>query len=77
MRSRVEILKNLKYEFNYKREVNKVKSITFLSRPGIYWRICWKFISPCVLLVSIYQKNSDKIDFLIMKNKKLNFTYFC
>jgi len=20
-------------------------------RPGIYWRICWKFIAPCFLLV--------------------------
>ena len=20
-------------------------------RPGVYWRICWKFIAPCFLLV--------------------------
>jgi len=22
-------------------------------RPGIYWRICWKFIAPCFLLVRL------------------------
>lgn len=23
------------------------------SRPGLYWRICWKFISPIFLIVSM------------------------
>jgi len=22
-------------------------------RPGVYWRICWKFIAPCFLLVTM------------------------
>lgn len=22
------------------------------QRPGTYWRLCWKFVSPCFLLVS-------------------------
>jgi len=21
------------------------------QRPGLYWRLCWKFVSPCFLLV--------------------------
>lgn len=22
------------------------------QRPSLYWRLCWKFVSPCFLLVS-------------------------
>lgn len=23
-------------------------------KPGLYWRLCWKFVSPAFLLVSVY-----------------------
>lgn len=29
------------------------------QRPGRYWRLCWKFVSPCFLLVSV-DRNSKR-----------------
>jgi SNF family Na+-dependent transporter len=33
-------------------------------RPGLYWRICWKFISPIFLAVSFF---SAEFSFLFIK----------
>lgn len=34
------------------------------QRPGLYWRLCWKFVSPCFLLVQLqlhflYHKHNE------------------
>lgn len=26
-------------------------------KPGLYWRLCWKFVSPAFLLVRIFKPN--------------------
>ena len=32
-------------------------------RPGLYWKICWKFISPTFLAVSIYDHDCLRVTF--------------
>ena len=44
-------------------------------RPGLYWRITWKFISPCFLAFIIILQMTDVSEFTIEKYDGTSYTY--
>lgn len=39
------------------------------QRPGIYWRLCWKYVSPCFLLV---HDSLSLIEVLVVMQLEIN-----
>jgi len=44
-------------------------------RPGLYWKICWKFVSPCFLAFIIILQMTDISEFSIEKYDGSTYTY--
>jgi solute carrier family 6 noradrenalin transporter-like protein 2 len=44
-------------------------------RPGLYWKICWKFVSPCFLAFIIILQMTDVSEFTIEKYDGTIYTY--
>jgi len=44
-------------------------------RPGLYWKICWKFVSPCFLAFIIILQMTDISEFSIEKYDGTTYTY--
>jgi len=44
-------------------------------RPGLYWKICWKFVSPCFLAFIIILQMTDVSEFQIEKYDGTIYTY--
>jgi len=45
------------------------------KRPGLYWKICWKFVSPCFLAFIIILQMTDVSEFQIEKYDGTIYTY--
>jgi len=45
------------------------------SRPGLYWKICWKFISPTFLLLIVILQMTEVSEFKMTKYDGTEYTY--
>lgn len=54
---------------NFARDIEKMIG----QKPGLFWRICWKYISPVFILVSITKNKMSRIKISISHRKHLVF----
>ncbi|XP_048464625.1 sodium-dependent dopamine transporter-like [Rhincodon typus] len=46
------------------------------KRPGLYWRLCWKIVSPCFLLRLVYAITPEKDQHLVEHGELRQLTYW-